>query len=77
MSKLNAVAKEMGKPVDGWNMLPIESGRSLTMYNAQSFFVENPINRYDIAAWMPLKYDKAGSLDIYIEIDSPGRAFAL
>lgn len=52
-------------------MPPTNAFWSLTMYNAQSFFVDNPINRYDIAAWMPLKYNADGSLDIYIQRDSP------
>jgi hypothetical protein len=73
-----------GKPLDGANryVLHFDKGQappanafwSLTMYNAQSFFVENPINRYNIAAWMPLKYNKDGSLDIYIQRESPGKA---
>ena len=73
-----------GKPLDGANryVLHFDKGQappanafwSLTMYNAQSFFVENPINRYNIAAWMPLKYNKDGSLDVYIQRESPGKA---
>jgi len=72
-----------GKPLDGANkyVLHFDKGQtppanafwSLTMYDAQSFFVENPINRYNIAAWMPLKYNKDGSLDIYIQRESPGK----
>jgi hypothetical protein len=71
------------KPLDGANkyVLHFDKGQtppanafwSLTMYDAQSFFVENPINRYNIAAWMPLKYNKDGSLDIYIQRESPGK----
>jgi hypothetical protein len=53
---------------------PTNAFWSLTMYDAQSFFVDNPLNRYNIAAWMPLKYNKDGSLDIYIQHDSPGKA---
>jgi hypothetical protein len=53
---------------------PTNSFWSLTMYDAQSFFVENPLNRYNISAWMPLKYNADGSLDIYIQKDSPGKA---
>ena len=52
---------------------PANAFWSLTMYNAQSFFVDNAINRYNIAAWMPLQYNKDGSLDIYIQRESPGK----
>jgi hypothetical protein len=40
---------------------PANAFWSLTMYDAQSFMVENRINRYDIAGWMPLKFNKDGS----------------
>jgi hypothetical protein len=73
-----------GQPLNGANkyILHFDKGQtpptnafwSLTMYNAQSFFVDNPLNRYNIAAWMPLKYNKDGSLDIYIQHESPGKA---
>jgi hypothetical protein len=52
---------------------PANAFWSLTMYDAQSFFVENPIKRYNIAGWMPLKYNRDGSLDVYIQKDSPGK----
>jgi hypothetical protein len=133
LEKLQAAAKTAGKPVNGWNIVPMTIGKfgtdyglravvalvglganlaedaiypnafvdgdgqplsgahryvvhfdkgqtppanafwSLTMYDANSFMVENPINRYDIASWMPLKYNKDGSLDVYIQKDSPGK----
>ena len=52
---------------------PVNAFWSLTMYDAQSFFVENPIKRYNISGWMPLKYNEDGSLDVYIQKDSPGK----
>jgi hypothetical protein len=72
-----------GKPLDGANryVLHFDKGQlppanafwSATMYNAQSFFVDNPINRYAISSWMPLKRNKDGSLDLYIQRASPGK----
>ena len=133
LEKLQAAAKTVGKPVNGWNVPPMMVGEfgtdygfravvallglganlpadaiypnafvdgdgkalsgghryvvhfdkgqtppanafwSLTMYDAQSFMVENPIDRYDIASWMPLEYNDDGSLDVYVQKDSPGR----
>jgi hypothetical protein len=51
---------------------PVNAFWSLTMYDAQSFFVENAIHRYAISSWMPLKRNSDGSLDIYIQNESPG-----
>ncbi len=71
-----------GKPLNGTNcyvihfdkgqMPPVNAFWSITMYNAQSFFVDNPINRYNLAGWMPLKYNDDGSLDLYFQKESPG-----
>jgi hypothetical protein len=79
----NAFVDGDGKPLNGAHryVVHFDKGKtppanafwSLTMYNAQSFFVENPINRYNIAGWMPFKYNQDGSLDVYIQKDSPGK----
>jgi hypothetical protein len=72
-----------GQPLNGANryvlhfdkgaMPPVNAFWSLTMYNAESFLVDNPINRYNIAGWMPLTYNPDGSLDVFIQHGSPGR----
>jgi hypothetical protein len=72
-----------GKPLSGANHRyvvhfdagltpPVNAFWSVTMYDPQSFFVENSINRYAISSWMPLKRNDDGSLDIYIQHISPG-----
>ena len=45
----------------------------MTMYDADSFFVANPINRYAISSWMPLRKNADGSIDIYVQRESPGK----
>jgi hypothetical protein len=72
-----------GKPLNGANRYvlhfdkgttpPVNAFWSVTMYNAESFFVDNPINRYAISSWMPLKKNSDGSIDIYIQRESPGK----
>jgi len=133
LTKLRAAAKQMGKPVNGWSVPPMNlanfgtaygvravvalvglganlpqdavypsafvdgngeplTGRnryvvhfdkeqmppvnafwSITMYNAESFFVDNPLNRYNLAGWMPLVYNADGSLDLHFQKDPPGK----
>jgi hypothetical protein len=72
-----------GKPLNGVNRYvlhfdkgqtpPVNAFWSITMYNADSFFVDNPINRYAISSWMPLRKNSDGSIDIYIQRESPGK----
>ena len=52
---------------------PANAFWSLTMYNSKQAFVANPINRYAIGDRDKLKFNKDGSLDIYIQRDSPGK----
>jgi hypothetical protein len=52
---------------------PVNAFWSVTLYDADSFFVDNAINRYAISSWMPLRHNGDGSIDIYIQHDSPGR----
>jgi len=51
---------------------PVNAFWSVTMYDAQSFFVDNAIDRYAIGSWMPLKRNSDGSIDLYLQQDSPG-----
>ena len=51
---------------------PVEGFWSITMYNDQYFFVANPINRYSISPRQNLKANADGSINIYVQKDSPG-----
>jgi hypothetical protein len=52
---------------------PVNAFWSLTMYNADGYFIANPINRYAIGNRNPLKYNTDGSLDLYFQNTSPGK----
>jgi len=51
---------------------PVKGFWSLTMYDKSYFFVENPLNRYSISARQDLKANADGSVDLYIQNESPG-----
>jgi hypothetical protein len=53
-------------------MPPVSGFWSLTMYDGNYFFVNNPINRYSISARQKLKSNPDGSVDLYIQKDTPG-----
>lgn len=53
-------------------MPPVQGFWSLTMYDARYFFVENPLNRYSISPRQDLKANADGSMDLYIQNESPG-----
>lgn len=51
---------------------PAKGFWSLTMYDKDYFFVKNPINRQSISARQNLKPNADGSVDLYIQNESPG-----
>lgn len=52
---------------------PADGFWSLTMYDAQYFFVDNPLNRYNVSSRSKFKPNKDGSIDVYIQNESPGK----
>ena len=51
---------------------PADAFWSLTMYGADQFFVANPLDRFAIGDRDRLAFNADGSLDLYIQKDSPG-----
>ena len=77
-----AFADGDGNPLDSANkyvmhydkgtLQPTNASWSISQYKG-NFYEVNALNRYVIAPWMPLKFNKDGSLDIYLRADSPGK----
>jgi hypothetical protein len=78
-----SMADADGKPVTGENryvlhfskaeLPPVDAFWSVTMYDAEGFQVANPINRFAIGDRDALKYNADGSLDLYLQHESPGK----
>jgi hypothetical protein len=76
------LADETGKPLDGTSKYilhfdkgdtpPANAFWSVTLYDAEGFQVANPLNRFNLSSWMPLKYNADGSLDLYFQNETPG-----
>jgi hypothetical protein len=52
---------------------PVDGFWSLTMYNADYFFVDNPLNRYTLSQRNKLRTNADGSVDLLIQNASPGK----
>ena len=76
------LADDDGKPLDGTNKYtlhfekgatpPVDAFWSVTLYDADGFPVANAPNRFALSSWMPLQYNSDGSLDLYLQNESPG-----
>jgi len=53
---------------------PVNGFWSLTMYDAKYFFVPNALNRYTLSARNKFVTNSDGSVDLYLQADSPGKA---
>jgi hypothetical protein len=53
-------------------MPPVKGFWSLTMYGPDFFFVKNPINRYNLSQRNTFVTNPDGSLDLYLQAESPG-----
>jgi hypothetical protein len=51
---------------------PVDGFWSLTMYDKDLFFVPNPINRYNLSQRDTFVTNPDGSIDLYLQADSPG-----
>jgi hypothetical protein len=78
-----SVGDNTGKPLDGSNRYtlhfekgttpPADAFWSVSLYDAEGFPVANPLERYAVSSWMPLVPNADGSLDLYIQSESPGK----
>jgi hypothetical protein len=77
------LADQAGRPLDGANkyaihfdkgaLPPVDAFWSVTLYDPEGYQVANPLNRFAVSSWMPLKYDPDGSLTLYFQNENPGK----
>ena len=72
-----------GQPLDGSHKYTIHFDKgeeppahafwSVTLYDGQGYQVANTLNRFAVSSYMPFRTNADGSLDLYIQHDSPGK----
>ena len=75
---------DSGRPLDGASRYmihfdkaaipPVNAFWSITLYDADGFPAPNSLKRSAVSSWMPFKYNADGSLDLYFQHESPGKA---
>ena len=59
--------------IDRGQFPPVKSFWSLTMYDRENFLAENALNRYSLSQRDQFMTNPDGSVDLYIQADSPGK----
>lgn len=59
--------------IEKGQMPPVKGFWSLTMYDANFFFVPNPINRYNLSQRNTFVANPDGSVELYLQAESPGK----
>lgn len=70
----DGAAKKYVMHIDKGQMPPVNGFWSLTMYDDKYFFVPNPLNRYTLSQRNKLVTNPDGSVDLYLQAASPGKA---
>jgi hypothetical protein len=76
------IGDETGRPLDGASsyaihfdqetLPPVAAFWSIALYDEQGYQVANGLNRFALSSWMPFKYNADGSLDLYVQNQTPG-----
>lgn len=76
------IADSDGRTLDGANAYklhfekadfpPVAAFWSVTLYDQKGFQVANSLDRFAVSSWMPFVYNTDGSLDLYVQNESPG-----
>jgi hypothetical protein len=76
------IADQDGRPLNGASnytihfdrdmLPPVDAFWSITLYDRDGYQVANSLNRFALSSWMPFEYHPDGSLDLYVQNQSPG-----
>ncbi len=72
-NEFDGASKKYVMHFDKGQMPPVDGFWSLTMYDAAYFFVPNSLNRYTLSQRNKFVANADGSVDLYLQADSPGK----
>jgi len=58
--------------MDAGQLPPVDAFWSVTMYDEEGYQIANPIDRFALGDRDPLQYNDDGSLDVWVQTESPG-----
>jgi hypothetical protein len=72
--EFDGASKKYVVHIDKGQMPPVDGLWSFTMYDDKYFFVPNTLNRYTLSSRSKFVTNPDGSVDLYLQADSPGKA---